>query len=159
MANQKKAGRAPGSNIVASQQQQRRSALPSRGFRLRYFFVFDNSSSVASLLDGRNVHEHVFTAALRLNKSIALGRIEPLHGTFLAFIAPVSLRADEYVKPTGRKASAPTWTRDPPRSMWPFSLFPQAITKLFAFKVWLAETFWLQDRCFLRPGVIQWQRK
>jgi hypothetical protein len=82
VANQKKAGRAPGSNIVASQQQQRRSALPSRGFRLRYFFVFDNSSSVASLLDGRNVHERVFTAALRLNKSIALGRIEPLHGTF-----------------------------------------------------------------------------
>ena len=69
------------------------------------------------LLDGRNVHEHVFTAALRLNKSIALGRMNHFTVPF-GIIAPVSLRADEYVTRTGRKASAPTWTRDPPRSMW-----------------------------------------
>src|SRR4029077_6801911 len=32
-------------------------------------------------LDGRNVHEHVLTTTLRLDKAVALGGIEPLHGT------------------------------------------------------------------------------
>src|SRR6266446_9685999 len=32
-------------------------------------------------LYGRNVNEHVLTTALRLDKAVALGCIEPLHGT------------------------------------------------------------------------------
>src|SRR6266511_837441 len=32
-------------------------------------------------LDGGNMDEHVFAAPLRLNESVALGRIEPLHGS------------------------------------------------------------------------------
>src|SRR5262249_47444734 len=34
----------------------------------------------SSALDRGDVDEHVFAACLRLDKSIALGRIEPLHG-------------------------------------------------------------------------------
>jgi hypothetical protein len=32
--------------------------------------------------DGRDVDEHIFAAALRLNEPISLLRVEPLHGTF-----------------------------------------------------------------------------
>src|SRR5262245_21471222 len=32
-------------------------------------------------LHGRNVNKHVLAAALRLNESIALGRVEPLHSS------------------------------------------------------------------------------
>jgi hypothetical protein len=111
------------------------------------------------LLDGRNVHEHVFTAALRLNKSIALGRIEPLHGTFWHYCSSEFTR--ERIRHTYRKESQCA-NVDPgsvPVDVARFHYFHRPSPSWFAFKVWLAETFWLQDRCFLRPGVIQWQRK
>src|SRR6266446_1716736 len=38
-------------------------------------------SAQAGTLDRGNVDEHVLAAALRLNESVALGRVEPLHGS------------------------------------------------------------------------------
>jgi hypothetical protein len=35
----------------------------------------------ASALDGRDVHEHIFAAVLRLNEPVSLGRVEPFHST------------------------------------------------------------------------------
>jgi hypothetical protein len=42
----------------------------------------------SSALDRGDVDEHVFAAWLRLDKSIALGRIEPLHGAARHFDLP-----------------------------------------------------------------------
>src|SRR5215470_6918655 len=42
----------------------------------------------SSLLDRGDMDEHVFAACLRLDKSITLGRIEPLHGTTRHFDLP-----------------------------------------------------------------------
>jgi hypothetical protein len=67
------------------------SALNSEIFRrslsfIRGFFIFDSLSLIeggqASPFDCGDVNEHIFAAALRLNETIALLRIEPLHGTF-----------------------------------------------------------------------------
>src|ERR1700712_5685761 len=48
-------------------------------------FIFHGLSFVerrkTSLLDRRNMNEHVFATAARLNKSEALGRVEPLNST------------------------------------------------------------------------------
>ena len=48
----------------------------------RDFLVLDNLSLVeaaeAGFLDSRDVNEHIFAAALRLNKSVPFLRIEPL---------------------------------------------------------------------------------
>src|SRR5208282_4530973 len=48
------------------------------------FFVFDNlpfiEAGEAGFLHRRDMDKHVFSAGLRLNKSIAFLRIEPLHG-------------------------------------------------------------------------------
>jgi hypothetical protein len=38
----------------------------------------------ASLLHGRNVHKHILPAALRLDESIAFGRIKPLQTSKLS---------------------------------------------------------------------------
>jgi len=73
-----------------SQQLQKTSALNlqilCRGFALVCdFFVFDDlpliQTAEASLLDRRNMNKYVpAAAALRLDKSITLLGIEPLHG-------------------------------------------------------------------------------
>ncbi len=44
-------------------------------------------------LDGRNVNKHILTAALRLNKSISLGRVEPLYcsGSHAGLLASCAL--------------------------------------------------------------------
>jgi len=42
----------------------------------------------SSALDRGDVDEHVFAASLRLDKSIALGWIEPLHGAARHFDLP-----------------------------------------------------------------------
>src|SRR5262245_42210378 len=42
----------------------------------------------SSALDRRDVDEHVFAASLRLDKSVALGWIEPLHGAARHFDLP-----------------------------------------------------------------------
>src|SRR5262249_24097452 len=38
-------------------------------------------SAQSSTFDGGNVDEHILAAPLRLNESVALGRVEPLHGS------------------------------------------------------------------------------
>src|SRR5512144_1064050 len=43
-------------------------------------------ASQPGLLDGRDVHEGIGFAALRLDKAIALGRVEPLHNSGLQFV-------------------------------------------------------------------------
>src|SRR5690606_18102586 len=35
----------------------------------------------AGALDGRDVHEHIVAAVIRLDEAVALGRVEPLHGS------------------------------------------------------------------------------
>jgi hypothetical protein len=57
-----------------------------RSFALvRHLFVFDNlpliEAAEAGALYRRDMNEDVFAAALRLDESIALRRIEPLYGT------------------------------------------------------------------------------
>src|ERR1700751_2666817 len=52
---------------------------------IRGFLVFDGLTLIerakARPLDCRNMNEHIFAAALRLNESIPLSRIEPFDGT------------------------------------------------------------------------------
>src|SRR5215467_8732727 len=48
----------------------------------------------SSALNRGDMDEHVFAASLRLDKSIALGRIEPLHGAARHFDLPVTIRGD-----------------------------------------------------------------
>ena len=54
------------------------------------------SLSVLSLVRSTrgDVHEYVFAACLRHDKSIALGRIEPLHGAARHFDSQVTIRGD-----------------------------------------------------------------
>ena len=65
-----------------------RLALNPKIFRRRFalvrdFVVFDDlpliETAEAGFLDGRDMDEHIFSAALRRNKSVAFLRIEPLH--------------------------------------------------------------------------------
>src|SRR5579863_1136396 len=59
------------------------------------FLVFDDLAFVKaaepSPLDRRNMDENIFAASLRLNESVALLRIEPLHRTFSHRSAPNEL--------------------------------------------------------------------
>src|SRR5579863_9161455 len=59
---------------------------------VRDFFVFDDlpfiETAEACSLDRRDMDKNIFAAALRLNESVALLRIEPLHGTFSHQPAP-----------------------------------------------------------------------
>jgi hypothetical protein len=52
---------------------------------VRDFLVFDDlpliETAEASSFDRRDVDEHIFAAALWLNKPVSLLRVEPLHGT------------------------------------------------------------------------------
>jgi hypothetical protein len=74
----------------------RKSALNlevlSRSFApIRDFLVFDDLPFIETAEAGSfhrgDVDEHIFAAAtLRLNKPIALGRIEPLHGAFSHYL-------------------------------------------------------------------------
>jgi hypothetical protein len=51
-----------------------------------HFFVLDDLPFIergkASPFKSRDVHKYILAAALRLNESIALGEIEPLHSAF-----------------------------------------------------------------------------
>ena len=51
---------------------------------VRDFLVFDNlpliEAGEAGFLDSRDMDKHILAAVLRLNKSIPLLRVEPLHG-------------------------------------------------------------------------------
>jgi hypothetical protein len=51
---------------------------------VRDFVVFDNlpliETAETGLLDSRYMDKHIFSAILRLNKSVPFLRIEPLHG-------------------------------------------------------------------------------
>ena len=74
------------------------SALNLQIFRrclslVRDFLVLDNLTLIetaeAGSLDSRDMDEHVFSAALRLNKSVTFLSIEPLHRTARHFRAPL----------------------------------------------------------------------
>src|SRR5437879_2644087 len=57
---------------------------------IRDFFVFDDlplvQSAETSPLDRRDMDKHIFSGpTLRLNKSVALCRVEPLHSAFSHF--------------------------------------------------------------------------
>jgi hypothetical protein len=57
---------------------------------IRDFFVFDDLALIQSAetgpLDRRDMDKHIFSApTLRLNESVALRRVEPLHGAFSHF--------------------------------------------------------------------------
>ena len=63
---------------------------------VRDFLVFDNlpliQAAEAGSFDRRDVYKHISAAAiLRLNKPIALGRIEPLHGAFRHYLLQATL--------------------------------------------------------------------
>jgi hypothetical protein len=69
----------------------------SRGFAsVRDFFKFDDLPLIeiaeAGSLDRRDVDEHIFAAARRLNEPISLCRIEPLYGAFRHYLLQIALR-------------------------------------------------------------------
>src|SRR5262245_17854402 len=51
--------------------------------------------------DGANVYEHIFAAALRLNESITLGWIEPLHSAGSHGVLPVESNHNKVVGSMG----------------------------------------------------------
>src|SRR4030081_1400885 len=75
-------------------------------------FVFHRLSFVergkASFLDRRNMHAHVLAAARGLDKSEALGCVEPLHSTFSHHVVSAgsksiaNCRSPQPVRPDGR---------------------------------------------------------
>jgi hypothetical protein len=84
-----------GSEAVVEQAQHLTIALAGSALNLqifcrcfslvRYFLVFDTlpliEAAQAGSLDGRDMNKHIFSAALRLNKSVAFLGIEPFHRT------------------------------------------------------------------------------
>jgi hypothetical protein len=80
-------------------------SIPKRTLQLLHFdvfrrflalvgneFVFDYCAFIeggqARPLNGGDMHEHIFAAALRLNEAISLSRIEPLHCTCWHYQSP-----------------------------------------------------------------------
>jgi hypothetical protein len=81
----------------------------SRSFApVRDFLVFDDlpliKTAEAGSFDCRDVDKHISAAAtLRLNEPIALGRIEPLHGTFRHYLLQATLRRATIIARPNRK--------------------------------------------------------
>src|SRR6266511_3837795 len=68
---------------------------------IRDFLVFDDLPFIQTAetgpLDRRDMDKHIFSApALRLNKSVALRRVEPLHGAFSHFASLPMLTFSRY---------------------------------------------------------------
>src|SRR6185369_12343992 len=90
----------------------------SRSFApVRDFLVFDDLSLIetaeAGSFDRRDVYKHISAAAtLRLNKPIALGRIEPLHGALRHYLLQATLRRATILARPKRK-------REPERAQSP----------------------------------------
>src|SRR5262249_38228952 len=62
----------------------------------------------AGALDRGDMDEYVFAAVLRLNESIALGRVEPFHGasSHLGLLACTNLIATAHHRPTAHPKPA-----------------------------------------------------
>jgi hypothetical protein len=88
-------GSAPGTDPPNSPRSVLDLEILRRRFALvRHLVVVDNlplvQAAEAGLLDGRDMHKYVLSAAsLRLNKSVPLLRIEPLHGAACHSISPL----------------------------------------------------------------------
>ena len=67
----------------------------------------------ASALDSRNVHEHILAAAGRLDESVALRRVEPLHVTFchLLSLCPSVTKFNDHQAARGNRPALPSDVR------------------------------------------------
>ena len=69
--------------------------------------IFDDlpliESGQTSPFDSRNVNKHILTASRRLNKSISLCRIEPLHSTLGHYLLQSTFRRAAIVARSERK--------------------------------------------------------
>ena len=77
------------------------------------YFIFDHNAltkrTQARALDSGDMHEHILAAALRLNETVSLGRVEPFHstssqrGALMSFLAAGRTNEREFPMPPFRR--------------------------------------------------------